>query len=313
MRSYLPELTLPDRAPKRHPYIAGTVFASQTVAAASRIQRSLTQQAIAQRPPDIYRDRVISMPGFPRHQGDSQDEELVEALVEVEVERDLLTAQLKESRDEIEFAALQIDEAERALDSATARIRFLEGRLSAAGDYENANRETPVSSVPETAESCAEAIGFARQYLMNVEMGDTDSSVASLDTYMKSPGWARKAWRAMRALQDYAELKSSGGFAGDFLAYCSESPQGRTVIPGGWVALKESESTDNNPKYSGARTFPVPEAVHPDEVVYMCAHIKIEAGGRPAPRIHFHDDTAGTTGVIYVGYFGEHLPNDQTN
>lgn len=312
VRTYLPDLTVPDRAPKRHPFIAGRVFSSQPSAAATRIQRSLVQQAIALRPPAVYRDRVIALPGFPRYQGGAKDEELLAELVDVENERDQLARELTDLRDEVEFAALQLDEAEAELDRAQARVRYLEGRLRAAGDG-SANEETPSSAIPETAESCAEAVGLARQYLGNLEVGDTDFQAAALDTYLKSASWGRKAWRALRALHDYADAKSSGAFVGDFLAYCADGQLASVSIPAGWVAMKESESTDNNPRYREARTFPVPEDVDADEVVYMCAHIKIEAGGRPAPRIHFHDDTSGRTGLVYVGYFGEHLPNDQTN
>ncbi len=313
VRSYLPELTIPDRQPERHPFIAGTIFSSQTANAASRIQRTLTQQAIAQRPPAIYRERVAMMPGFPHHQGGAEeDDELVAELVDVERERDSLLGQLRELQDELEYSALQLEEAESELDSAQARVRYLEGRLRAAND-QAAYEATPAASIPETAESCTEAVGFARQYLTGVELGDTDYPASGLDTYAKSGSWAKKAWRVFRSMEDYAELKANDEFAGDFLAYCKDSPQGRTVVPAGWVALKESVSTDNNPKYRSARTFPVPAEVSEDEEMYMCAHVRLEAGGRPAPRIHFYDDTSGPTGVIYVGYFGEHLPNDQTN
>jgi hypothetical protein len=312
VRTYLPELTVPDRSPKRHPFIAGRIFSSQPSAAATRIQRSLVQQAIALRPPDVYRDRVIALPGFPRYQGGAKDEELLTELIEVENERDQLARELTKLRDEVEFGVLQLDEAEAELDRAQARIRYLEGRLRAVGDSA-ADEKTPSSAIPETAESCLEAVGLARQYLGNLEVGDIDFHAAILDTYPKSASWGRKAWRAFRALHDYADAKSSGAFAGDFLAYCADGQLASVAIPAAWVAMKESESTDNNPRYRGARTFPVPEEVDTDELVYMCSHIKIETGGRPAPRIHFYDDTGGRTGLVYVGYFGEHLPNDQTN
>ena len=311
VRTYLPNLTVPDRAPKRHPYIAGRVLSSQPQAAATRIQRSLLQQAIALRPPQIYRDRVVALPGFPRYQGGTKDEELLAQLIEVEQERDQFAREMTELRDEVEYAALQLDETEAELDRAQARVRYLEGRLRAAGDA-SANEATPSAAIPETAESCEEAVGLARQYLSNIEIGDTDRYASALDTYMKSPAWARKSWRAFRALHDYVDAKAAG-FSGDFLAYCANSSTASTTIPPTWVSMKESESTDNNPKYRGARTFPVPAEVNEDEEMYMCAHIKIEAGGRPAPRIHFYDDTSGESGSVFVGYFGEHLPNDQTN
>jgi hypothetical protein len=311
VRTYLPDLTIPDREPKRHPYIAGTVFASQPTAAATRIQRSLTPSAIALSPPQVYRDSIAYLPGFPRHQETPGGDEFLTDLINVEDERDRLLGDLASVRDDLEFSALQLDEAEAELDSAQARVRYLETRLRVAGD-KAANEPTPPSAIPDTAESCTEAIGFTRQYLSKLEVGDTDYYTAALDTYMKSPSWARKAWRALRALNDYAELKATG-YSGDFLAYCADNPLGLTVIPTGWVTLKESESTDNNPRFRVARTFPVPFEVDDTGEVYMRAHIKIEAGGRPAPRIHFYDDSAGDTGAIHVGYFGEHLPSDQSN
>jgi len=41
--------------------------------------------------------------------------------------------------------------------------------------------------------------------------------------------------------------------------------------------------------------------------------IKIEQGGYPSPRIHFHDDTGGATSQVHVGYFGVHLDNKSKN
>ncbi len=76
--------------------------------------------------------------------------------------------------------------------------------------------------------------------------------------------------------------------------------------------MRESDSANANPKYRDARTFEVPRSVSAEGAVYMPAHIKLVAGGRPAPRLHFHDDTEGETKKIYVGHLGPHLPNDQT-
>ena len=80
------------------------------------------------------------------------------------------------------------------------------------------------------------------------------------------------------------------------------------MIPVTWVALKESETTDSTPKLRAARTFVVPATVDPAGQAYMAAHIKIQQGGVPCPRIHFHDDAGGPTGKVYVGYIGDHLP-----
>ncbi len=77
--------------------------------------------------------------------------------------------------------------------------------------------------------------------------------------------------------------------------------------------MSESESTDNNDRFRQLRTLPLDEAACGDEKTYMPAHIKIEQGGYPAPRIHFHDDTGGSTGKVHIGYFGVHLGNKSKN
>jgi small ligand-binding sensory domain FIST len=45
----------------------------------------------------------------------------------------------------------------------------------------------------------------------------------------------------------------------------------------------------------------------PSERVFMGAHFKIAQSARVSPRVHYLDATA-TTGCIYVGYIGPHLP-----
>jgi hypothetical protein len=41
-------------------------------------------------------------------------------------------------------------------------------------------------------------------------------------------------------------------------------------------------------------------------MAFMPAHLKISQTGA-YPRIHFYDDSRGTTGKIVIGYFGPHL------
>jgi hypothetical protein len=47
--------------------------------------------------------------------------------------------------------------------------------------------------------------------------------------------------------------------------------------------------------------------VDPSGRIFMDSHIRLELGGSPSPRSHFHDDTSGATGKIYIGWFGDHL------
>jgi hypothetical protein len=55
----------------------------------------------------------------------------------------------------------------------------------------------------------------------------------------------------------------------------------------------------------------VPRAVHPDEKVFMQAHLRIGGGNTVAPRLHFYDD-GPNTGLVYIGYLGPHLRNTLT-
>lgn len=57
--------------------------------------------------------------------------------------------------------------------------------------------------------------------------------------------------------------------------------------------------------------LPVPKEVHPDEVVFMQAHLRIGSGNTIAPRLHFYDG-GPQTGLVYVGYLGPHLRNTLT-
>ena len=53
--------------------------------------------------------------------------------------------------------------------------------------------------------------------------------------------------------------------------------------------------------------------VNPDGRAFMEAHARVDSGGKyPAPRLYFHDDTAGNTGQVHVGYIGPHLDNFRT-
>lgn len=77
--------------------------------------------------------------------------------------------------------------------------------------------------------------------------------------------------------------------------------------------MHESQTTQQNDRFRAERTFRVPHDVEASGECYMGAHIKLRKGGQPAPRIHFYDDTAGETGKIHVGWYGDHLTNSKTS
>ena len=79
------------------------------------------------------------------------------------------------------------------------------------------------------------------------------------------------------------------------------------VVPAHWVARGETKQTMANRRFAELRVRPISTEVEPSGRIEMQAHIKLEPGGSPAPRIHFYDDTRGLTGKVHIGWFGDHL------
>ncbi|MDP9867647.1 MULTISPECIES: hypothetical protein [Streptosporangium] len=190
------------------------------------------------------------------------------------------------------------------------RVHWLEARLAEAGQPAFGLSADRPAFEPT---SLMDALNMARETLAHVEIGDTDTEAAKLDLAYPTLArvWASKTWDALRALDAFARARSSGEFAGGFFDWCRSAA--RLTIPAGMVAMSESRTVNTNGKYSMRRTFAVPLEVHPSGKVLMEAHIKIRKGGCPAPRIHFHDDSGGSTGKIWIGHVGDHLPNPHTN
>ncbi|MCW2876731.1 MAG: hypothetical protein JWQ95_831, partial [Sphaerisporangium sp.] len=88
---------------------------------------------------------------------------------------------------------------------------------------------------------------------------------------------------------------------------------GRYTVPTRMLVMRESKTVTGRDKFRDPRTFPVPVEVDPSGELLMEPHIKLRAVGYPAPRMHFHDDSGGVTGKVYIGYLGDHLPNTRTN
>lgn len=303
VRTYLPGLTISDGDHRRHRFARRELFQPHPRPGAQAVARSLVARAVAARPPLLFRNRVALLPGFTRRGRDA--EQLLADLLKVEEELDDL-------RHELELQILETEEIAAEAEAAKSRVRWLEQQLRQANVHV-AGVATPESGMPTTADSCTMALELARQYLELVEVGDTLAPAEDLDRHAKAGTWGRKAWEAFRALQSYAQAKSSGNWTGNFLLFCRACPSGFDVIQADWVATGENETTANNPRFRRARTFCVPTAVSSDGEVYMGEHIKLEKGSDPAPRIHFWDDTTGDTGKIYIGYLGRHLPSSDTN
>ena len=242
------------------------------------------------------------------------DEEI--ALLYSEI--DDLTRQLGEeqrSREELEDLRLERDvvmidlaDSERANERIRARVRWLESELT-RHQVHLAGVEIPDEfALPDVPPSVVEVLELAAARLPHLEIGATADAAAGLDVHPRAEHWAFKIWQALAALNSYAQARSSQAWNNSFLAWCLEPPSGGVAVPATWAALSESETTNTTPKLREARTFPLPRTVVPAGRVYMPAHVKIQQGGTPCPRVHFHDDSGGQTGKIYIGYVGDHLP-----
>lgn len=239
--------------------------------------------------------------------------------------RDDLSIRLESMQDQLDLAELAEQELRQELDDvqldaaedldqlvvALDHVRHLQKVLSQAGKSDVAYAPVPDEEETQLPESMSDLVTWLPR-LRNVEFtGDTDTAL-DLDQFDPLGGFAKQAWRGLLALDDYARLRSTGGFAGSFHDYCRQPPPGVHVWPANRVTLTESELTRNNPKFAKPRRFPVPTLVERSGQVAMWAHLKIANFATISPRLHFHDDSA-QTGKVYVGYVGRHLPNTQTN
>ncbi|WP_306215133.1 hypothetical protein [Actinoplanes sp. RD1] len=214
-------------------------------------------------------------------------------------------AEIEDLRYERDLGELDLADLERDNERLRARIRWLESELSVHYVHV-AGRATP-DQIPLPT-SVVEALELAATHLPLLVIGQTSDAAAGLDVHPQAERWALKVWQALAALNSYAEARTIGAWSNSFLAWCQEPLSGGLAVPATWTALSESETTNTTPKLREARTFPVPPVVDPGGRLYMPAHVKIQQGGSPCPRIHFHDDAGGRSGQVYVGYVGDHLP-----
>lgn len=308
-RTYLPGVGHGGSLMRRHRVLGGSRLREDLQGAARLIAEPLRRQALATRPPAAYRDHGRLL--LRRLGSDVDEDALLNDLLTAEQTADEARSEAKQLHEDLEWQAMADADTERTLDQAQARLRWLESLLAEQGRHIQ-GEATPDQDDVEIS-GFEDILTAAASRLTHVVLGKVDRGALTLDQYPQAESWARKSWRTLVALDDYARARSAG-WSGDFRAWCIEPADSSTaVVPAGWVALRESDSVNDNPKYKDARTFPVPNSVDDAGRIYMPAHVKIVEGGRPAPRLHFHDGTSGATKKIYVGHLGPHLPNDQTN
>lgn len=307
VRTYLPGLGEDDDRPGRHRFVPFHRLEGRPAdAAAHLVGGPLLRAACNQPPPAIWRDTIRVLL---RHEDEPDADELFEELVGIEEAREEALAQLAQLERTLVAERESAAAAESENDDLRRRVAFLERQVRESG---NVVADPAGVSERFDPDYCADVVLKVADDLPGVVFPESQwDGAEELDAHTNA-SWAKKAWRAFRALDAYVGAKQDGSFEGSFMDFCRRSGA-IDVIPAGWVTLKESETTDNNATYRGLRTLPIDSEVGDGEAVYMPAHIKLEPGGYPAPRIHFHDDTTGPTRKVHIGYFGVHLDNKSKN
>ncbi len=168
--------------------------------------------------------------------------------------------------------------------------------------------ELPADAAPR---AFSELLGRLSE-LSSIEFTGDPAKALELDARNSDGAWAEQCWKALLALNDYAELSRAGRFEGHIERYLMATPLGLHGFSARRHARIETAEVANTTKFRRPRMLPVPTKVDPSGKTYMEAHFKISQSGTVSPRMHYLDDTA-RTGRIYVGYIGRHLPTSRTN
>ncbi|MGY0230576.1 hypothetical protein [Longispora urticae] len=315
LRTYLEETdpAVPGDA-SRHPVLAGRRIEVDPVRARQLIGL-LPRRLAASRP----LPEALAKVSFARSGGESEVEltelrgryeELEHLLKEIEWERDRARARRDELDSRLFDANSELETEQRERSRLVDRVRYLERLLTESGHGDRVYAGPPIDEPPKSFDELLDRLDTGE--LPRVEFTGDRHRTLALEEQHEYSTWAVSAWDALRALADYARARATAGFSNNFYAWCREPPPGGLAITARKVAPTESDTVVNSSKFANHRMLPVPRSVHPAGRIFMGAHIRIGAAGAISPRLHFHDATA-TTGTIYIGYLGPHLPNTMTN
>ncbi|MGW1781588.1 hypothetical protein ACWCQQ_20935 [Streptomyces sp. NPDC002143] len=203
------------------------------------------------------------------------------------------------------------DAALRARDATIARLQ------------PRRNDERPVKAEEALKErldatSLRGVLKQAQQHCSSLVFTADLDETKKLEHHQKAPHWRHRLAATLATMQAYAEAKdlarAYGGRGGPELAnlkaYCANEPF--PLMAEGKVVLSEGQTASSSPRGKAQRTFRVPERIAPSGKAVMVEHIRIGDGAPPAPRLHYLDDT-DRSGLLVIGFFGDHLYNAGTN
>jgi hypothetical protein len=216
---------------------------------------------------------------------------------------------VKQKESQLEMWTLEMEDALARLDQLGRNYRYLQRSVMVNGSVAAVEIEENDDDIDVNVTLCQQALEYADELLPNLIISpEAFDKSQVLDESPMAGVWAKSSWEGLCALHDYVKAKNDGQYSGNFLSYCSDTPPGYRNVAPNKVALKESESTMNSPGKRRAREFSVPKTISADGSQLMEPHIKVFLVGADVPRMHFYDDTSGSTKKIVVGYLGRHLP-----
>ena len=204
------------------------------------------------------------------------------------------------------------DEAEIRARRAAEEAQYLRKQLVVANQYDVAYGAVPAEAYgayPESFEDLLSRMNDELEACGVVFTGDADV-VGGLDAQDSTGRLVRSTWECLTALAGYVKAKKDEACTSGIHGYLTDAPAGYSVVSRNKFAPRESSSTMN--RFGEERRFGVPAEVCSEGSILMEAHFKLGTLGLVSPRMHLHDDTAGT-GNVYVGYIGPHLRTEQTN
>jgi hypothetical protein len=210
-----------------------------------------------------------------------------------------LTRQLAGLQNEQYADADALEELARERDGL---IRVIRAMTAGARQVEAASDDDPLAlPIPQSVE---DAVELARQHLAYVAIPESAlENLDELDATPKYAVWASTIWTGLVALNEYAKSKFAGEQHPGFKLWCDST--------GMWasnkLAMTESDTVQNRPKFSEQRKFRVSTDVNADGSIQMYSHLQIQKGGGDnIPRVYFYDDTDGATKMFHVGFIGPH-------
>lgn len=220
-------------------------------------------------------------------------------------------AQLETAWDTIKQQQAQVVDLQRTVGDLETELEQVRAAFVISARKDSLDDDAEIA-IPEEATSSTEVFAYAQQFLTGLVVPASAAvDLRDLDAAPEARGWAKQAWRGLRALHEYALQASAHNGFWDF---CERS--GRWPANADNLALSESKTVIQSPELREKRRFAIDPRVDSSGRQIMYSHLKVVGGGGSnIPRIYFHDDTKGSTGKVHIGFFGphRHVPNKSTN